>query len=282
MSENDLAQLPAGICLHSYRIPRAGIRKKVIYHFSDVHLTEYDALSTQEEKQDAVAHIRFWETTRREFADNYAEPYTNAQLRPAGAHLAALLAQANRGDALVMTGDICDYISGANLRLLEAQLGKLSTPFMALCGNHENAREIPEGYIYSAVKHSVQTLDLGDLLIFGIDNSLRSISPYQLGQLKAALDTGKPLIIAMHVPIMTEGNAAKLQEAGEYFQLNHQDAGPEVHEFIALIKENSHQILAVLAGHLHFADNTQLAPGLTQYVSTQGVLGNLNRYEIGE
>lgn len=48
------------------------------------------------------------------------------------------------------------------------------------------------------------------------------------------------------------------------------------------IKQNSEQIVAVLAGHLHFANNTEITEGVMQYVSTQGDLGNINRYEIGE
>jgi hypothetical protein len=37
-----------------------------------------------------------------------------------------------------------------------------------------------------------------------------------------------------------------------------------------------------VAGHLHFLNTCELAPGFTQYVSSQGLLGNLNRYVIGE
>jgi hypothetical protein len=40
--------------------------------------------------------------------------------------------------------------------------------------------------------------------------------------------------------------------------------------------------VAVVAGHLHFLNTCQLAPEITQYVSSQGLLGNLNRYVIGE
>ncbi|MBQ1231653.1 MAG: hypothetical protein IIX73_04750, partial [Clostridia bacterium] len=81
--------------------------------------------------------------------------------------------------------------------------------------------------------------------------------------------------------IMTDGNRALLEECGEYFRLNHKDATPEVFEFIDIIKQNREQIVAVLAGHLHFRNNTEIAKGVTQYVSSQGALGNINRYEIG-
>ena len=52
--------------------------------------------------------------------------------------------------------------------------------------------------------------------------------------------------------------------------------------FIELIKANSDKIAAVLCGHLHFANDSHITDGIMQYVSTQGVTGNLNKYIIGE
>ena len=44
---------PSGILIHSFRIPVPGVQKKVIYHFSDIHLTLWDSLSDPEEIQKA-------------------------------------------------------------------------------------------------------------------------------------------------------------------------------------------------------------------------------------
>ena len=115
----------------------------------------------------------------------------------------------------------------------------------------------------------------------GIDNADRSITALQNARLRELLSTGKPMILAMHVPIMTEGNRNLLADCGEYFQLNHTGADRETLEFVNILRENAGQILAVLAGHLHFGNVSEIAPGLKQYVSSQGILGNVNRYEIG-
>ena len=42
------------VLLHEYKIPAKGIKKKTIYHFSDVHLTEYDVQSDENEKAKAT------------------------------------------------------------------------------------------------------------------------------------------------------------------------------------------------------------------------------------
>ena len=200
----------------------------------------------------------------------------------AGEHLRNLLSAAGDGDAVVLAGDICDNMSGANLRFLNSALGELSVPFMAVCGNHERAEEFPGSMHFSGMKKPVQVADLGDVILFGIDNARRQISAEQNRALLDTLALGKPVIVVMHVPVRTEGNAEKFEKCGEYFQLNHSKASAEVREFIDIIKENSGKIAAVLAGHLHFADNSEIAPGVMQYVSDQGILGNLNRYVIGE
>lgn len=270
-----------GIAVHNYKIPVKGIQKKIIYHFSDVHLAQYDSLSSDEEKSKAIDASAYWEALRYDFANNHNESYTKAQQQSACAHFLKLLTVARDGDALVMAGDICDYINGANLRFLDTELRKFPVPFMSVVGNHEKCEEIPDDHILSPSKSPTQILDLSDFVIFGMDNSLRQVTAEQNRQLKELLLQGKPLVIAMHVPIMTEENREQLLECGEYFQLNHEHAPEEVQQFIEIIRQNPSRIIAVLAGHLHFANNTEITAGVTQYVSSQGVLGNINRYEIG-
>ena len=81
---------------------------------------------------------------------------------------------------------------------------------------------------------------------------------------------------------MTESNKELLLSSGDYFRLNHPEATAETLAFIELLKANAGQIAAVLAGHLHYHNESEIAPGLPQFVTSQGVLGNINRYEIGE
>ena len=269
------------VLLHEYKIPAKGIKKKTIYHFSDVHLTEYDVQSDENEKAKAIKETLYWENMRCEFAEKYNEPYIKENETSTHTHLENILSAAEEGDALIITGDLCDYINGANLRTVQHKLSNFKKPFMYVLGNHENKDEIPEDLCYSKIKNPVQMLDLEDLIVLGFDNSKRTITAEQNLLLKQALNRGKPLLIAMHVPIMTDGNRALLEECGEYFRLNHKDATPETYEFIDIIKQNKEQIVAVLAGHLHFRNNTEIAKGVTQYVSSQGALGNINRYEIG-
>lgn len=273
--------IPEGILVHNFKIPIPGVRKKVFWHFSDVHLALHDDLSTPEETRKAEEATASWLKGRLWFSRHYGEPDADCQQKSARELFDTLLALAGGADALILAGDICDYVSDANLRFLDSRLKNLGTPFLAVCGNHDQAADVPQGYLYSRAKTPVQILDLGGLLLVGLDDSCRSITREQNDQLKAALALEKPLVIVLHVPIMTEDNEEILLQCGEYFRLNHPEADPETLAFIDTVRENAGQIAAVLAGHLHFGNVSEIAPGLRQYVSSQGILGNVNRYEIG-
>ena len=275
-------ELQQGLVVHNYKIPAKSIRKKVIWHFSDVHLSVQDALSTPEEAEKARKATEGWANGRLWFANKYSEPAAEAQRKPAEELFSRLLELSQEGDAVVMAGDLCEYVGPANLRFLDKELDSCTIPWMAVCGNHDPAEDIPDGCLFSRIKEPVQVLDLGDLLIVGFDNAKRCITSAQNARLRELLAAGKALILAMHVPVMTEGNRELLTDCGEYFQLNHPGADKETLEFVNILRENAGQIVAVLAGHLHFGNVSEIAPGLPQYVSSQGILGNVNRYEIGE
>ncbi len=270
------------VILKEFVIPFKGIAKKTIYHFSDSHLTEYDELSDANEIEHAKKQTNAWEGVRKGFCEAYGAPYGELEQQSAQEHLTNLLECAKDGHALVIAGDTMDYINGANLRLTEKLFGDFNKPFVQVCGNHEPLNDIPNGYIVSKMKNEIQTLDLGDLVIIGLDNSQRRISDLQLKAIEGFIAEGKPIIIVMHVPIMTSENYDRLMKSGVYFQLNYEGCPKENLEFIELIKRNGRSIVAVLAGHLHFSDISKISDEVTQYVTSQGVTGNIHKYVIGE
>ena len=270
--------LPAGVILHHYKIPAKGVAKKVIYHISDIHLNHSDDPAAEPKPLSYETWLAGWPW----FASHYHEPYDKTQMKLPEEHLACLLELANTGDAFVLTGDICDKVSHANLAILDQQLSNAKKPWLGVCGNHDLAADIPDAYLYSKIKQPVQILDLGDLILFGVDDSSRQVTAEQTAALRNVLALGKPVIIVMHIPIMTEENQDILINCGDYFRLNHPEATPETLAFIDCIRENEDKIAAVLTGHLHFLNESRIAPGIPQFVNSQSVLGNINRYEIGE
>ncbi len=270
------------LIVHDYHIPIRGVRKKIVYQFSDVHLNLADELSSDAEKQAAQKNTESWRQSRKGFALSTGEPCEEEQLIEAEEHFENLVQAAQSdGDALIIAGDLFDHVSAAGVRWFEKRFSQLSIPYLFACGNHENPSKIPDDSRLAVVKRPVQVLDLDDIVILALDNSKRAVTREQIDALQSQLAQGKPILLAMHVPIQAAHNKAHLA-LNDYFRLNHAACSPETLEFIELICANPDQIAAVFAGHLHILNVCELVPGLTQYVSSQGILGNLNRYTIGE
>ena len=222
--------------IHNHKIKVKGIKKKVIYHFSDLHLSEFDELSDENEKQMAIEQTEYWKNMRLNFANGHGEECSEKYQKSVKKHLHNLMKIANEGDALVIAGDLNNYINGANLRLIDSELEKLTVPYISVCGNHDRAENIPDGFIFSKTKESFQILELEDIVIVGLDDSFRSISAKQNDALKEVLKGKKPVIIAMHMPLNPEIPGSNVEKCGEYFYLNNNEASSDTLEFVKILK----------------------------------------------
>jgi predicted phosphodiesterase len=263
---------------HEYTIPFPGVTKKVIYHFSDLHLAVVDPNGSPEEQAEAAKAAKSFDECRRWFADHCKEPFDDSLT--ATDYFEQLLRQCADGDAVLCAGDLVEHFGDATLSYVERAVAGL--PFMTVCGNHDTPDKFPAGRPLSAAAAEVQVMDLGDLKILGFDDSTRTITPTQLEALKTALAEDAPLVILMHIPFAVAENATLLRGCGEYFMLNYDGCPQENLEFVELIETHPHRIVAVLAGHLHFTHTCPVTAGLTQYVSSQGMTGHIHRYVIGE
>ncbi len=264
--------------LHEFIIPFAGVKQKIIYHFSDLHLAVADPAADPEEQEEAAKAAKSFDDCRHWFAEHCKEPFDDSL--SAAEYFERLVAACGDGDAVLCAGDLVEHFGDATMRYADRQVAHL--PFMTVCGNHDTPDKFPDGYAISAAKAEVQMMELEDLRVLGFDDSTRVITPTQLDTLKEALAGDKPLIILLHIPFAVAENEAMLRGCGEYFMLNYDGCPEENLEFVELIKSHPHRIAAVLAGHLHFNHVCPVAEGLTQYVSSQGMTGHINRYVIGE
>ena len=265
------------LIVYEYLIKVSGVKPKTIYQFSDVHLTEYDELSSDGEKAFAIYQSPRWENMRKYYANAHKEPFEDAQQIPPLAHLKNLISLSKTGDAVIMAGDILDVVSGANLRAFNNLVKNLDKPYIYVCGNHEPSEKLPDGFI---AKNPTQKIEFDDLVILGFNNEERVITNQQLDFLKDNLTLGKKVIIAMHIPILCDSNYQKVFSLGEYFRLNNDNSTAETIEFIDIINKNSESIIMVTCGHLHFNYCSNLDSDIPQIISSQGITGSVNKYVI--
>ena len=268
--------------IREFRIAVPGIKRKTILHAGDFHLNCTDALSTDEERKQAAGSSAEWEDIRKEFALAAGEPYGEEQMRPPEEHFRRVLDEARGGcDALILTGDVFDSVTPANLRFFDSALSDAGFPLMTVCGNHEDRDAIPSGHAISPAAEPVQILRLGGLTAVGIDDSRREITAEQLDALSGLIGSENKILLVMHVPVMTDADRAS-GSADDYFFLDFHGCPGENLKFIDLVRRNAEKFAAVLTGHTHRHAVGAIAPGVTQYTVSQGIAGNLNRYIIGE
>ncbi len=176
-------------------------------------------------------------------------------------------------DGVLFGGDIIDYPSEANLVHLEENLETLQMPYLYTMGNHdwtypweymtETSRETYLPMLKERLRgeSSVEALDFEEFVVIAVDNSTNQISEESLAECEKILAEGKPAIIVMHVPLITQSVLTKAKEAwgesrvvlgaGNYGGIYPDETSQQ---FMSLITAKDSPVVAVLAGHVHFYD----------------------------
>ena len=205
-------------------------------------------------------------------------------------------------DLLVHTGDLIDFTSQANFDFARKILSKENVFFAA--GNHEFSQYVGEAYEDRAYKmNSFREMQpglgaplffnsriLGSLNFVAIDNSYHQFEPWQMTRLKKEIEKGLPVVLCLHAPLFEQslydyhisrsgiGSSSYLVGCDEDYlpfdewraiEIRPRGVTVEMVEFI----KNQPLIRAVLAGHVHFSFESELAPGITQFVTGGGYNG---------
>lgn len=201
-----------------------------------------------------------------------------------GRNLEEAMAYGRDFDATVLTGDVIDFVTHANLEEAKRILSPYDYLFCA--GNHEYCQRvgIPGSFAYrDQCMKTVQSAFKGNMLfdsrvvggvnLITADNAFYVWSAEQLEQLKEQTARGYPCLLFCHVPLSSPA-------------LNHTSATEELEtdeETIALTRAvtdfivQSPAIRAVFAGHEHVSSVQMLPGGKPCYI-----LGGLFRGTVGE
>lgn len=127
-------------------------------------------------------------------------------------------------DGVLLGGDIIDTPSDSNLEWLESQLSLLQMPYLYVNGNHDwtypweymtdTARNVylPALEPFMQGNTAIQKLDLGELVVVGIDDSTNQVEGSALPEYESFLQEGKPVIVMVHVPFMTQSVLGRSRE----------------------------------------------------------------------
>lgn len=259
------------------RIAIEGLETPVtILHMTDSHLFMID-------DRDQAAHERFDEGARRQTRRPYQVRFEAfceyaAELNP---------------DLIAWTGDIISFPSQANLDCAVGARRSLSSPVLFTCGNHdwlfpgdpktdETRRAFwpaLQGLTDGEAECSMR--EIGGIRFVAIDNSIYQVNDRQLEFFRSQLAGGKPVVLLIHIPlscpalrepVMRRWGSPIMMGAPEWPSLQSRrnwGAGdedtPATSEFLKTAAK-APNLVAVLAGHIHFAHRDPISETCVQYV----------------
>ena len=201
-------------------------------------------------------------------------------------------------DALVLTGDIADSPSRANLELLASMLE--GRRYLYTFGNHDyytydsdsgNAddreRFLDDFLRFLPCDPTMDSLQVGGVNLVALDDSLAQFSALQLEFLKAEAAKGLPILLFLHLPVYS---STFVPQAYEWWDSSmcvgtpvgvlaaHGETDPKIRAeaetllMLDYIREEP-LIKAILASHLHFSDEANVL-GKPQFVNKPCYLGS--------
>lgn len=175
-------------------------------------------------------------------------------------------------DAVLLGGDIIDFPSTGLLEHLQQNLNTLEMPYIYTPGNHDwtypweymtekgKAEYLPLLEPMMQGNTVIQRLDIGELTVVAVDNSAGQVNSAALDTYSEILSEGRPTIVLVHVPFLTQSVLTKAREVwpsgvviggGNYGGIYPDDASTA---FVELTTAADSPVVAVLAGHVHFYD----------------------------
>lgn len=187
-------------------------------------------------------------------------------------------------------GDIIDFPSKANLNVLREELSQLEVPYIYTLGNHDwtypweymtasgnEYREDLEPYMKENTR--VHSLEFDEFIIVALDNSNNQFSSDCVEELQEYMEMDKPLILLIHVPLLTQSALTKAKETwkngvilggGNYGGIYPDENSAKI---IEMINAKDSPVAAVLAGHVHFFDKDMINEKVVQIIGGPGYAG---------
>lgn len=255
-----------------------GLKKSyTMIQISDTHLIVTDENSTLEQKQKAMEQEAAWLEVKKDFAELFGEPYNESHEISTIQCFEKVMdfVKEQKPDLLIFSGDVLNFEHEEGFRYFEQYMKGYLGEWLFVPGNHDNDRMLQRLGI-----DGIQGRELEGVRVIGLDDSKMTLSETQLEQLKERLSDGKPSILVMHVPVETDHNIKDMKILGNNFVIRKDRTDDNGREFIELCENPSVSIAAVLCGHIHGYQKSQLIPGREQICCSSGMVGFVHRITV--
>lgn len=232
-----------------------------------------------------------------EYGEQRYPMFVNAEGVDSKTQLEAFIRYANeqKVDGVLLGGDIIDSPSGANIAWLGEQLGLLEMPYLYVPGNHdwtfpwdymtETGKEtyLPMLEPFMQENTAVHSLDFGEFVVVGIDNSANQVNEAALPELERLYAEDRPVLVTAHVPFLTQSVLSHAREVWDSGVVigggNYGGIYPDEYseQFVRMLTAADSPAELVLTGHVHFYDRDVIEgeKDVLQLVGGAGYEGNV-------
>ncbi len=247
-------------------------RSIIVCHITDLHLHHLDEKSEKKYPYEASRGSVFPNSSD-------AEKELNVYIKQ------------NRPDLLLLTGDIIDFPTKANLNALDHMIKTADCRYLYVPGNHDwtffqgyksddqAKKYLPLFRRWTNGSTDFQAFEFKGVMWIGIDNSrYDSVTEEQVCNLENILAVCSkkkiPAVVCLHVPIMSKALEPEAKSVWSIpTMMGDSRADTTTRRFCEIV---SREAAAVIAGHIHFWHNAMLDnSNCRQYVTALAAEGNL-------
>lgn len=198
-------------------------------------------------------------------------------------------------DAVLMGGDMMDYLSWANWNCFNEGLTQLNKPYLFATADHDSQTYYTNYDVNQRTQLQnemsqglIGELEYDDFIILSINESTFQLSETALTEIEKVFKKGKPIIIVTHVPfdsfidsglgeksLEVWGNRKLLWGEGCFYEPNE-----VTQKLIDMLNVEDTPVVAVLAGHVHYEYICMLNKNVKQYVFNPAYSGEVVLFTI--
>ena len=265
-------------------------RDYTFFHLTDLHMGELtpDEATEMPDERRAYARRRFEDFSRE--GQGAAALWNDYMSR----------AKAEGADLLLLTGDIIDFPSDANVKILKDGIQSSGIPTLYVVGNHDwsfaddyhtpiaEALHRPKFAEICYGDPCISWVEYEDLIVCAVDDSRDRVVKDTVDKFFSLYEKGKPIILMMHVPLHVDSMEADTRACWQGRNLTMGGiAGfygddPHVKRFYeAVALDPDTPVKLVVTGHLHFHHEDILPNGIPQIVTDKGYTGGCRVIRVG-
>lgn len=246
-------------------------------HISDSHLCVVDDGTTADEAERLRAREAFWGPGKRGFCAFYGEPWCPEKEIPSWECFDRLmtLARVEGADAILSTGDLFEHMHGGGERLILRTKAALPMPFIAAPGNHESAA------CPGIWDEGITVTEFPGFRVVTLDDRLRTAAPAVLDRLEALCAERVPIILMMHIPLLTDLNrtSCALGRLDPYYTVNEANCDEGGHRLLSILRRTD-AVRLILCGHVHGYTDSFPVEGIRQLTAPQAMTGGVNMVRV--